>query len=82
MFQGLIIPIDTLMTKVIQHLYLTCIRIFHIACKMFVPGVYQNMYSGTDTHIQQRVSLRKNIIHRKYRVITTYDVKTYAINEF
>ena len=69
-------------TCVYAIIYLISILIFHIASKMFVPGVYQNMYSGTHTHIQQRVSLRKIIIHRKYRVITTYDVKTYAIKEF
>ena len=67
-------------TRVYAIIYLISILMFHIACKMFFPGVYQNMYSGT--HIQQRVSFRKIIIHRKYRVITTYDVKTYAIKEF
>ena len=66
----------------ISVLYLIFILIFHIACKMFVPGVYQNMHSDIHTHIQQRVSLRKIIIHRKHRVITTYDVKTYANKEF
>ena len=71
-------------TRVYAIIYLISILIFHIACKMFVPGVYQNMYPGTHTHtyIQQRVSFRKNIIHRKYRVIITYDVKTNAIKEF
>ena len=69
-------------TRVYAIIYLISILIFHIACKMFVPGVYQNMHSDIHTHIQQRVSLRKIIIHRKYRVITMYDVKTYAIKEF
>ena len=69
-------------TRVYAIIYLISILMFHIACKMFVPGVYQNMHSDINTHIQQRVSLRKIIIHRKHRVITTYDVKTYANKEF
>ena len=31
-------------------IHLIFILIFDIACKMFVPGVYQNMYSGTHTY--------------------------------
>ena len=37
-------------TRVHAIIYLISILIFHIACKMFVPGVYQNMYPGTHTH--------------------------------
>ena len=28
---------------------------FHFTCKMFVPGVYQNMYSGTHTHTTESI---------------------------
>ena len=34
-------------TRVYAIIYLISILMFHIACKMFVPGVYENMYSGT-----------------------------------
>ena len=42
-------------TRVYAIIYLISILIFHIACKMFVPGVYQNMYSGTHTHTTESI---------------------------
>ena len=42
-------------TRIYAIIYLISILIFYIFCKIFVTGVYQNMYFSTQTHTTESI---------------------------